>query len=162
MTTDTTTNSDSQAPPSFHLSVVVAEGKGLAAVEFYKEALVATAPNLYKNEDGTLIYAFLKSAYGFPLSVEEQTPKLWNIDAATGKEKRGKAAYMSVTVADPHKVEDAVASMKKAGAAITHELEDMFYGCRVGRVVDKYGVSWAFNTTIPYDESAPIPKKYGH
>lgn len=153
---------DSQAPPNYYLTVVVAEGEGLSAVEFYKEALAATAENVYKNEDGTLMHAFLKSSYGFPLAIDEHTPKHCNTDIASGEEKRGKSAYMSVTVVEPHKVEDAVASMKKAGAAITHEPEDMFYGRRVARAVDKYGVAWAFSHRIPYDESVPMPKKFGH
>lgn len=156
-------SADPEPLPTCYMAVVVTEGQGMTALEFYKEALAAEEKNVYKNEDGTLMHAFLKSAYGFPFAIEEDTPKYSNVHPAPTEVIRGTSNYQYANVAQPHKVENADAIMKKAGAVITREPQDMFlfYGHRVACAVDKYGVSWAFSTRIPYDQSATMPKNTG-
>lgn len=146
--------------PDYYTTVVVPEGKGLEAISWYEKALHAKAVHQYKNEDGTLMHGFLRSDYGFPFAIDEVTPKFHNVDPVDAP-KRASASYVYVNVTAPHKADDAVASMKAAGSTVTHEAADMFYGHRVGRVVDRYGVSWSFAHRIPCDNMV-MPKKYGH
>ncbi len=122
-------------PPAYYPSVVVAEGRGVEAIAWYKDALKAKEKAVYKNKDGTVMHAFLESEYGFPVAIEEATPKEHNCDPVDDP-KRGSAMYMYINVQGSHKADDAVKSMKAAGAHVTHETRDLFYGHRVGRVVD--------------------------
>lgn len=148
-------------PPNYYMTVVVPEGEGLNAMEWYKTALNATEKACYKNKDGTLMHGHLNSAYGFPLGVDEITPKESNCDVAEGAPQRGVANYLYVNIQSEHSVDDACRAMKEAGATITHPPRDLFYGHRVGRVVDRYGVAWALSKECAL-QMDQMPAKWGH
>ncbi len=150
--------------PVWMLSVVVPDGKGIEAMEWYKSTLCAKEQACYKNEDGTVMHGTLISTYGFSVAVEEHTPKE-HMAVPVSLEtppKRATASYMYVNLPDETTVDKAVQAMRDGGAVVTHEPKDMFYGHRVGRVVDKFGVGWAFAQKCHFDPNAPFPKKYGH
>ena len=148
--------------PNAHQTIVVADGEGLAAIDYYEKSMSAKADPVYKNKDGTVMHSMLKSTYGFMFSVEECTPKEHNTDPVKSPSKRGVANYTYVNVQKPHTCDEAIENMRKAGAHITHEAHDTFYGHRVGRCVDKYGAAWAFATTIPVEGEMEWPEKWGH
>lgn len=146
------------------LTVVVPDGKGIAAIDWYKSALCAKEKVCYKNEDGTVMHATLISSYGFMLAIEEFTPKEHMANPVTSdlSPKQATACYTYINLPDGTTTDVAVDVMRKAGAVVTHDVKDMFYGHRVGRVVDKFGIGWAFAQKCAFDENCPMPKKYGH
>lgn len=146
------------------LTVVVPEKKGVEALDWYKSALSAKDDTCYKNEDGTIMYATLDSLYGFKIAVDEHTPKEHMAVPISSDQppKEATASYMYINLPDGTSTDTAVDNMRKNGAIVTHEPKDMFYGHRVGRVVDKYAIGWAFAQKCAFDKNAPMPKKYGH
>ncbi len=86
------------------------------------------------------MHAILYSKFGFPFGIHEATPKECNADPVEAP-LRGTAMHMYINAQGSFKADDAVQCLKAAGAHFTHEPRDLFYGHRVGRVVDKFGVS---------------------
>ena len=137
------------------LSVVVPPGSGLSALDWYKTALCAEVKQCYKNEQGEIMHAVMASSYGFSFAVEEFMPvdHMARPISADETPKLASATYMYVNLRDDFTPDAAVETMRDAGAVVTHEPKDMFYGERVGQVVDKFGAGWAFTKPC-----APFPK----
>lgn len=149
--------------PVYYPTAVVQEGKGMEAVEWYEKALKCKPVAVYKNaKDQTVMHAFLRSAYGIPMAVEESTPKEHNVDGVAVAPNRASATYTYVNVPEGYTCDEAVEGMRAAGARVTHEPRDLFYGHRVGRVIDKYGMAWAFSSKCEVTPDMKMPEKWGH
>lgn len=107
------------------------------AIAHYKKALGAEEIYCMDNpKDGTIAHASIKIGET-ELFVSEETPGGYCAPSA------GQAFYIYVP--------DADAALKKAvdaGCKVEMPLEDMFWGDRLGMVVDPYGVKWNLATHV--------------
>ena len=110
-----------------------------AAIEFYREALLAEVTLRLDMPDGKIAHAELRIGDSF-LMVSDEWPGMNKLSPTTrGGATGGIALY----------VEDADAWFEraiKAGATETQPMRDEFYGDRTGQVDDPFGHSWTFAT----------------
>jgi PhnB protein len=112
-----------------------------AAIEFYKRAFGATEGGVMTSPDGKVAHAELQIGDSkimlsdpFPQSV-----------CKTPKELGGTTVAIFLFVED---VDSVVQDAADAGATITMEPEDQFWGDRLGQVTDPFGNVWQIATHI--------------
>jgi PhnB protein len=110
-------------------------GKGKDAVAFYKAAFAAEEVGIMPAEDGKrLMHAHLK-INGTPVMLSDEFPEY---TGGALPAPSGSMIHLAVT--------DADAWWKRAvgaGATVTMELADMFWGDRYGQLKDPFGHSWS-------------------
>jgi PhnB protein len=129
-------------PAGYHtVTPYLALDEAADAIEFYKDAFGATERSRMEAPGGKIGHAELEIgdsivmlADTFPHSTTKSPREL---GAATG------AVFLYVDDVDKV-VEQAV----KAGAKVTQEVEDMFWGDRFGTVTDPYGHVWSIATHV--------------
>lgn len=104
------------------------------AIEFYKKAFGATSEECMKGEDGKVMHAEVKIGQGV-IMLSDAFPE-WNCHPS-------KNARLFFYVPDVDKV---VAQAVKAGCKIEQPVQDQFWGDRMGKVTDPFGVSWGVAT----------------
>ena len=121
-----------------HLSI--RGGRAAEAIEFYKQAFGAEELMRHAAEDGKrLLHASLR-INGDMLMLADDFP-----------EYRGREAGPPEGVTLHLHVQDADAAWKRAvdaGAQVTMELADQFWGDRYGQVTDPFGFTWSIGATI--------------
>jgi PhnB protein len=112
-----------------------------AAIEFYKRAFGATEGGVMTSPDGKVAHAELQIGDSkimlsdpFPQSV-----------CKTPKELGGTTVAIFLFVED---VDSVVQDAADAGATITMEPEDQFWGDRLGQVTDPFGNVWQIATHV--------------
>ena len=115
------------------------------AIEFYKNAFNAEEICRMPTPDGSkLMHAEIKIG-NTPVYLCDDFPEMCD-----GKQRTPKA--LGNTPVSIHQyVEDcdaAIAKAENAGATVTMQPADMFWGDRFGTVQDPYGHSWSFATHI--------------
>jgi PhnB protein len=111
------------------------------AIEFYKDAFGASERVRMETPDGKVGHAELEIGDSIVMladAMPQSTTKPPN-------ELGGTSAGVFLYVEDVDKV---VAQAQKAGAAVTQEVEDQFWGDRFGSVKDPYGHVWSIATHI--------------
>lgn len=119
--------------------LTVDDGKG--AIEFYKRAFGATERGVMAAPDGKIAHAELQIGDAVVMLCD----KLPQFVADTPRELGGS------TVTIFHYVEDVDAVVRTAvdaGATITREPEDQFWGDRFGLVTDPFGHLWLIATRV--------------
>lgn len=96
-----------------------------AAIEFYKKALGATEKLRLPAPDGNVVYAEIK--------VGNAIIMMGNCRPG------GSPVSFFVYVED---VESAFKKAKDAGMSVKKEIEDMFWGDRIGTLTDPFNVDW--------------------
>jgi PhnB protein len=119
--------------------LTVDDGKGV--IEFYKRAFGATDRGVMAAPDGRIAHAELQIGDAvimlsdrFPQSVCE-----------TPKDLGGTTVAIFLFVEDVDAVVQAAAD---AGATITMQPEDQFWGDRLGQVTDPFGHAWQIATRV--------------
>lgn len=114
------------------------------AIEFYKKAFGATVRHEMKHPDGRIMHADLRVGDSV-IYLNDDFPEMCG-----GKERNPQA--LGGTPCTLHfYVKDTDAAVKKAkdaGATVTMEPEDMFWGDRYGTVQDPFGHTWSFATRV--------------
>ena len=109
------------------------------AIEFYKKAFNATEKGRLLMPDGSIGHAELEIE-GSLLMLADENPEWGNKSPQTiGGNPMTFGLY----------VKDADAAFQKAvdaGATVVMPVEDMFYGDRVGQVMDPFGYKWMITT----------------
>ena len=112
-----------------------------AAIEFYKEAFGATERVLMHGPDGKIGHAEL--AIGDALiMLADPFP---GSSTTAPKKLGGTSASVFLYVED---VDSVVNRAVKAGAQVTQEVDDMFWGDRFGSVKDPFGHVWSIATHV--------------
>ena len=115
--------------------------KGAAkAMEFYREAFGAVEKGRMQGADGIIGHAEIRIGDS-TIMLADDTPEMAQSPAAIGKSPVSFVIY----------VENADAAVRKAveaGARLTREVEDRFYGDRTGTVEDPFGYEWHLHTHI--------------
>ena len=119
--------------------LTVDDGKG--AIEFYKRAFGATERGIMESPDGKVAHAELQIGSGvFMLS-----DKFPQSACQTPKELGGTTVAIFLFVED---VDSVVQDAADAGATITMQPENQFWGDRLGQVTDPYGNVWQIATRV--------------
>ena len=119
--------------------LTVDDGKG--AIEFYKRAFGATERTSMASPDGRIAHAALEIGGGLVM-LSDRFPQS---AARTPKELGGTTVALFLYAED---VDAVVQKAAEAGAAITMEPEDQFWGDRLGQVTDPYGNVWQIATHV--------------
>jgi PhnB protein len=121
-----------------------------AAIEFYKQALGATEAVRMPTEDGKRLMHAELHVLGMRIFLNDYFPeyRTHHGDEAVmpPNELHGTAVTMHLEVEN---CDAAVARAKAAGAIVTLEPWDAFWGARYGRIIDPFGHSWSFAHTLP-------------
>jgi PhnB protein len=111
------------------------------AIEFYKSAFGAEQTGIMTAPDGKVAHAALQIGEATVMLSD----KLPNFVTDTPKTLGGTTVGMLFYVSD---VDAAVRRAADAGATVTMEPEDQFWGDRFGAITDPYGHSWQIATHI--------------
>src|SRR5687768_2742034 len=114
-------------------------GKG--AIEFYKRAFGATERGIMAAPDGRIAHAELRIGEAV-IMLSDSLPQF---ATRTPKELGGTTAAIFHFVED---VDSVVQAAADAGATITMEPEDQFWGDRLGHVTDPFGHVWLIATRV--------------
>ena len=130
---------DRIAMPGVTAHLTIREGKGSAAVDFYKAAFGAEEPNRHLADDGKRIMHSHLLVNGGSLMLNDDFPEY------TG----GVSVPAGVTL---HlRVDDADQWWQRAlaaGATVRMPLDNQFWGDRYGEVVDPFGHHWSIGGPI--------------
>ena len=131
---------------SVNTVLIVPEGAGRKAIEFYKHVFSATESMFMADSDGKLMHAEIKIGDSTVMLGEERPEWHNHSPGSLG----GSPVVLHLYVADV----DAVAEKAvDAGAEILFPVEDQFYGDRSGRIKDPFGHIWIIST---HKEDVPV------
>ena len=119
--------------------LTVDDGQG--AIDFYKRALGATERGVMKGPDGKIAHAALQIGDGV-IMLSDRFPQS---ACQTPKELGGTTVAIFLYVED---VDSTVQDAADAGATVTMQPEDQFWGDRLGQVTDPFGNVWQIATHV--------------
>jgi PhnB protein len=119
--------------------LTVDDGKG--AIEFYKRAFGATERGRMEGPDGKIAHAELQIGSG----VVMLSDKFPQSACQTPKELGGTTVAIFMFVDD---VDSVIQDAADAGATVTMQPENQFWGDRLGQVTDPYGNVWQIATRV--------------
>jgi PhnB protein len=111
------------------------------AIEFYKKAFGATEEARLPGPDGKLMHALIR-INGAAVMLVDEMPQ-WG--ALGPKALKGSPVTLHLYVDD---VDAFVKRAVGAGAKVTMEVADMFWGDRYGKIEDPFGHSWSVATHV--------------
>jgi len=115
--------------------------KSLEAIEFYKKAFSAEEISKYVAPDGSVMHAAIKIIDEYVYLNDS----FENSETFSPSELGGCPLNIWLKVDDPDKLYKQAID---AGCKVTMEIGDMFWGDRMGCVVDPYGYMWTIAKTI--------------
>jgi len=113
----------------------------LEAIEFYKKAFSAEEISKFMTPDGSVMHALIK-IIGEDVYLNDSFE---NSGSLSPSELGGCPLNIWLRVNDPDKLYKQAIG---AGCEVTMEIDDMFWGDRMGCVVDPYGYMWTIAKTI--------------
>jgi PhnB protein len=116
-------------------------GDGKRAIEFYKRAFGATERGRMAAPDGRIAHAELQIGDAVVM-LSDKFPQFLS---QAPKELGGTTVAIFLFVED---VDSVVQTAAEAGATITMEPEDQFWGDRLGQVTDPFGHMWLIATRV--------------
>ena len=126
-----------------------------AALEFYKKALGATETVRMPAEDGKRLMHSEIQVNGARIFVMDDFPEhrgSHGVDAVFPPDQiKGTSVTMHLEVEN---CDAAVKRAKDAGATVTLEPWDSFWGARYARIMDPFGHSWSFAHALPASKRA--------
>ena len=119
-----------------------------AAITYYTEAFGATERMRMEGPGGSIMHAEINIG-GAVVMMADANPE-WGM--RTPDELGGRSSSVFIYVPD---VDATLAKAAEHGGSIAQEAEDMFWGDRVGHIVDPFGHKWGVAThveDVPQDE----------
>ena len=121
------------------------------AIELYEKALGATvearmpwAPEMFdggvvpENMKNGVMYARLKMGT-VPLEMSDMPP--------TMKAEPGSNTSVNLHISDPKELDRCFAALAEGGTVLMPP-ENMFWGARYGKLVDRFGISWSMHCQL--------------
>jgi PhnB protein len=142
-------------PPSPTALPIVVVRDGPGALAFYERAFGAEVLARYTApKSGKIMHAYVRVPLGkggFVFALEEdgcieELVATENVSAAAEGAVKGAGVYLYVCVGK-RQVDGLVERVREAGGVVTMPARDIDIGgyeCRVGKIVDPYGVAWSF------------------
>jgi PhnB protein len=117
------------------------------ALAFYEKAFggVCTYKQMAK-DDVRVLHANVE-LFGGEVMLHDEFPEPGS-DVMAPSSLGGASVALNINLPTPAEVDAAVAQAREAGAMVTFEPADMFWGARYGRVRDPFGHVWAFNAPL--------------
>ena len=129
-------------PEGYHtVTPYLAVDNANEAIDFYKRAFGAKERSRMAGPDGLIAHAELEIGDSLVM-LSDPFPQS---TTRSPKELGGTTSGIFMYVED---VDAVVKQAVEAGAAVTMEVEDMFWGDRFGTVTDPYGHSWSIATHV--------------
>jgi len=129
-------------PEGYHtVTPYLAVDRAAEAIEYYKKAFGAKERGRMEAPDGTIGHAELEIGDSLVM-LSDPFPQA---TTRTPKELGGTSASVFMYVED---VDAVVKQAVEAGATVTMEVEDQFWGDRFGTVSDPFGHLWSIATHV--------------
>jgi PhnB protein len=129
-------------PEGYHtLTPYLAVGDATEAIEYYKKAFGATEHVRMDMPDGKIAHAELKIGDSLVM-LSDPFPQA---TTKSPKELGGTSASVFMYVED---VDSTVKQAVDAGANVSMEVADQFWGDRFGSIIDPFGHQWSIATHI--------------
>ncbi|WP_369230732.1 VOC family protein [Streptomyces sp. R21] len=132
-------DTSTKAVPDFALHLIVDHVD--RSITWYEEALGATVTRILRLPDGSIATADL-DVHGLPVAMAAPVP---------GTTLASPSSIGTSVAAYRLRVQDADAAMRQAlaaGASVSTEVHDAFWGVRTGEVLDPSGHRWAFDQHV--------------
>ena len=117
------------------------------AIAFYEKAFGATCTFKQMAKDGERVLHANLALFGGEIMLHDEFPE-FSPDVLAPTSQGGASMTINVNFPAPADVDAAIARAKAAGASVTMEPADMFWGARYGRIRDPFGHVWAFNAAL--------------
>jgi PhnB protein len=132
-------------PPPIQAHICV---KGAAdAIPFYEKAFGAVCTMKHMTEDGKRVMHSNLEMFGSEVMMHDDFPEFGS-DVQAPSRLGGASQTINVNRPNPAEVDEIVARAAAAGATVILEPQDVFWGCRYGKVRDPFGHVWAFNAPL--------------
>jgi PhnB protein len=115
------------------------------ASKFYQRAFGATETLRQPADDGKRLLHCNLTMFGGQIMLSDEFPEHGS-DVAAPVTRGGASVTVNVNLATAAELERTMAAAAKAGAKITMQAADMFWGAHYGRLVDPFGHSWSFSS----------------
>ncbi|HYM20839.1 MAG TPA: VOC family protein [Candidatus Kapabacteria bacterium] len=129
-------------PDGYHTAIPYLIINGAAkAIEFYKDVFGATEMLRFPQPDGRIGHAEITIGDSVIMLADEFPEMGYRSPVSLGGSPVNICLYVPNT-------DKTVAAAVKAGATITQQIEDKFYGDRAGAIKDPFGFTWNIMTHI--------------
>lgn len=127
-----------------------------AAIEYYKTALGAVELNRHKApHDDRIMHAHLQIG-GADLMLSDDFSEHMKMPHETPEALGGSPVTLALTVPDAHALWAAATA---AGAVVTMELKEQFWGDLYGQFRDPFGHKWSVSQTVKQVDPAEFAEK---
>jgi PhnB protein len=132
-------------PPPIQAHICV---KGAAdAIAFYEKAFDAVCTMKHMADDGQRVMHSNLEMFGSEVMMHDEFPE-FGADVRAPASSGSASMTINVNRALPSDVDAIVSRAQAAGATVTLEPQDVFWGCRYAKVRDPFGHVWAFNAPL--------------
>lgn len=131
---------------------LIISGQAAKAIDFYKKAFGAKEKMRFEQPNHQVMHAELKIGDSIVMLADECHEKGMQGPSACHGSPVSLLIYTK-------KVDEFVKTALKHGAELTRPVEDMFYGDRVGVVLDPFGYQWTIATHIEDVTVAQVKKR---
>jgi PhnB protein len=129
--------------------------KGAAkAIEFYKVGLGAVELGRMPVDDGRLMHACIQIGEARVFLCDDFPEYCGGV----ARSPQGPSPVTLHLCVDD--VDAAIAQAAAAGATVTMQPEDMFWGDRYGQIIDPFGHAWSFSAPLTPERKAIAEKKW--
>ena len=120
---------------------------GLEAISFYEKAFGGICAFKQMAKDGKRVLHANIQLFGGEVMLHDEFPE-FDGDVRAPESVNGASIAININLSAPADVDAAVTRAKAAGAVVTCEPDNMFWGSRYGRIRDPFGHVWAFNAPL--------------
>jgi PhnB protein len=132
-------------PPAIQADICVKGGAD--AIAFYEKAFGATCTMKAMTEDGQRLMHANVELFGGEVMMHDEFPEFGK-DVLAPSTIGSASMTINVNRPQPSEVDAIVARAASAGATVILKPQDVFWGCRYGKVRDPFGHVWAFNAPL--------------
>lgn len=120
---------------------------GLEAIAFYEKAFGGVCTMKHMAEDGVRVFHANVEMFGGEVMLHDEFPEFGS-DVQSPAKLGGASLTININRPNPAEVDAIVAKAKDAGATVTLEPQDVFWGSRYAKVRDPFGHVWSFNASL--------------
>ena len=131
--------------PPIQVHLCVKQGK--EAIAFYEKAFDAVETFEQLADDGVRVLHANLAMFGSEVMLHDEFPE-FGADVLSPLTRGGAGMTVNINLKLPGEVDAAVERAVAAGAKITMQPDDMFWGARYARIQDPFGHVWAFNAPL--------------